>query len=111
MKKYNKNWKVEFCLDSNPKSDYRGVFWRVLPSELSVFRRLFLNDWSKVYRAYKWLEGKSYLYSIEDYYKEIVPLKTIGDLFEYLDKQDVIIQEIHDKKVKEHEIWPDSKYE
>lgn len=109
MKVYNKNWKVEFQFDSNTSSDYRRIWWRVKPSELPLLKRLFSNEWNKLYRAYKWVGGTSYLYSIDDYYKDIAPMKTVGDVLEYLTKQDVIIQERHEKSIKEHEIWPDRK--
>lgn len=109
LKKYNKNWEVEFQFDSNTSSVYRRIWWRVKPSELPLLKRLFLNEWNELYHAYKWAGGTDKIYSIDEYYEDIAPMKTVGDVLEYLNKQDVIVQERHEIQIKKHEIWPDRK--
>ena len=109
LKKYNKNWKVQFEFDSNTSSEHRRIWWRVVPTELPLLKRWFSNDWNELYHAYKWVGGTDKLYSIDEYYKDVAPMKTVGDVLEYLNKQDVILQERHEKRIKAHEIWPDKK--
>ena len=44
------NLKIEFKTERNTERGlYRLVSWRVVPSELGLFRRLFLNPWHPVY--------------------------------------------------------------
>lgn len=45
------NLKVEFktaCISFNI-TNYRYCFWRIAPSELNLFQRLFLNPWRQVW--------------------------------------------------------------
>jgi hypothetical protein len=44
------NLRIEFCTQKGcEKSLYRYVYWRVVPSELGLIRRLLFNPWRKIY--------------------------------------------------------------
>lgn len=113
--KYSKGLKVEIKLDNNPYANYREVYYRIAPSDIPPIRRWFCNPWKKFYHGLTLFSGAFYLYDIDRYYTEIANrIKTWGDVCDYLKNQDEIIEkskrewrEIHDEKLKNHEIWPD----
>jgi hypothetical protein len=65
----------------------RYVFYKVDPSELSFFGKLF-NPWRILRRAYFSLPGLTTLFDTKDYENFVLPLKTLGDvkLFEQYSK-------------------------
>lgn len=107
MKWYDRNWKVQYMLDSSTSSDYRRVWWRVLPSELPLLKRWFCNGWNEMFHAYSYFSGTSQFFSRKNYYEEIRPMNTVGEVLDYLRKQKVIIEDRHDRRLNNHEIWPD----
>lgn len=107
MKWYDRDWQVQYMLDSNTHLDYRRIWWRVLPSELPILKRWFFNQWNEMFHAYKYIGGRSESFTKDEYYNVIRPMKTVGEVLDYLRKQKVIIEERHDRKLNKHEIWPD----
>lgn len=73
--------KIEFATQKfSDRGFYRYVYWRVVPSELGFFRRLF-NFWKKLY-LYKPSGYSSDLFSSEDFKKVKNSCKTVGDIIE-----------------------------
>ena len=112
--KFNRDLKVEITLDDRPYSDYRAVFYRVVPSELPLFKRWFCNPWRQFYHGLKLFSGTFDRYDKDRYYNEVAVLKTWGDVCDYLKEQDEIIgrsgkewEKERAKRIKNHEMWPD----
>ena len=57
----------------------RYVFYKVDPSELSFFGKLF-NPWRILRRAYYSIQGLTTFFDVEDYENFVLPLKTLGDV-------------------------------
>ena len=78
----NKNLKIEYSTRRNTdKSLYRYVFWRVVPSELGIFRRLFCNPWREIY-MYDSNGYSNDLFSASEYKALVNSCKTVGDVIE-----------------------------
>lgn len=89
VKKYNPEWKVEFSseeLTSPYKNRY--LFYRIVPSELPLINRIFCNEWHKLYHSYSCINGRDFLFDVNEYYELIKPLKTLGEVKNFLRKQE-----------------------
>ena len=96
--KYNLSNKVIFTTKVNPYSaDSRYVFYKIEPSELNWFKRTFCNPWREMLRAYKFFPGFTGMFDVNTFSKDIVPLKTFGDVNNYLASQIDIEKRIHEK--------------
>ena len=86
--KYNLNNKVIFTTrKTDCDSEFRRVFYKIEPSELSWFKRTFCNPWRIMFRAYKTFAGRSDLFDVETYKNEVRCLSTFGDVCNYLTRQ------------------------
>ena len=110
---YSRDLHIEVDLE-DVISNYREVYWRIVPHELPLFKRLFCNPWRRFYYGLASLTGTNYEFSRDRYNSEIVgKIKTYGDVCDYLKKQDEIIEcsnkrweELKNEKIKNHENWP-----
>ena len=101
--KYNLSNKVIF--KTKPltiKSEYRHVYYKIEPSELPWFKRTFCNPWRLMFHSYRCYVGTNELFSSDDYREEIKPLKTFGEVSNYLQSQLDIVQE---KEFNEEQKW------
>lgn len=113
--KYNINYKVEFKTKKTYYgSSIRNIYYRIVPSELPFWKRIFFNPWTEIYKAYYSIGGFKDGFSCEEYYKEIFPLKTFGDVCDYLKKQHEISQKNEikcliekQKQIEKGKCWPD----
>lgn len=114
--RYPTNSKVEFKTASLLKlrRDNRKIYYRIVPSELGFFKRIFCNPWRQLYHAFTYVKGANIFYTVKEYNEEIKPLKTFGDVCDYLKEQNLIIEKTSEKLYKEHleavangEEWPD----
>ena len=100
--KYKLHSKVIFTTKVNPYSmDSRHVFYKIEPSELNWFKRTFCNPWRRMFRAYKSFPGFNDLFDVNTFSKDIVPLKTFGDVSNYLTSQIDIEKRIREQSVLE----------
>lgn len=104
---YRTDLKIEYCYENCLAGPGRYFYYRIKPSELPFWKRWFFNPWRQMFHAYKWLGGYNYLYKPIDYQNELLPLKTFGDVCNYLSKQRAIIEERHNQRVQRGEAWPD----
>ena len=112
--KYPINAKVEFktvgiSIDTHKP---RYVYYRIVPSELGFFKRVFCNPWKRMYHAFKYWSCYDFFYSPKQYNLEIAPLNTFGDVCDYLEKQHNLAKEVerklflkHMEAVKKGEEW------
>lgn len=106
--KYPANARVQFTTENlGVNSGSRYVYYRIYPKDLSIFKRWFHNPWRKMYHAFDYLAGKNSLYSPKEYMKDIAPLKTLSDVYDYLLKQKSIIDNRYKKEVLSGDRWPD----
>ena len=108
--KYNLSNKVIFKTKVNPYSvDGRYVLYKIEPSELNWFKRTFCNPWREMFRAYYNFPGFCNLFDVNQFSKYIAPLKTFGDVSDYLASQiDIekrIREELDLKWLNAKEIW------
>jgi len=108
MKKDKKDCKIELmyqkCTD-----DLRFYWYRIVPSELPFFRRIFGNPWYCVYTFSKYADTRhyhSYLFSIGEYYKYIEPLKTYGDALSFIEEQYGKAEAYREEMIAKKRIWP-----
>lgn len=106
--KHDKDYKIELSYESFHYDDYRYFWYRIVPSELPLFKRLFRNEWKPLYH-FKQLGAftVNHIYTIDEYHDELAGLKTLGDVRRYLDVQDDLKDAAHKKAVENRDIWPD----
>ena len=114
--KYPNKAKVIFSIRKSSYGDnkYREIFYKIKPSELSIFKRIFCNPWRRLYHSFRDFEDISFLYTPKQYDAEIKYLKTYGDISHYLSMQDIqndrfmkVINEEKTRQIQNREIWPD----
>ena len=90
-------------------SNYRYIYWKIKPSALPLFRRLFNNPWRRFQRALDYLNLVNPNYNVNQYYNEIAPLKTYGDAVRYQEKQYEIVAERKRENAEKRDRteWPD----
>jgi hypothetical protein len=102
-------YKVEFTSYSYHFDDYRMFTYRVVPSELSLLKRLFWNATLDLYhcrRDYNRAVRES-TFSKEEYYNTVHNMHTLGDVKKYLAEQDALIEAENNRLKKAHKLWPD----
>ena len=114
--KHDKDYKIQLRYEGFHFGEYRFYWYRIAPSELSLFDRLFNNKWKILYHYrhpyFLWdfkpsMESANFLYTKDDYYNELAGLKTLSDVREYLNKQDELEDAAKKEALKKREIWPD----
>ena len=97
--KYNINSKVIFKTEkiSSLGEEYRYVYYKIDPNELSYIKRTLFNPWRKMVHSYIFSEGLSGLFSPDDYLNMKERLKTFGDVCQYLQRQIDNSNDIHNK--------------
>ena len=112
MKKWKdrKDCKIELMYQTLTTSDDLRYYWyRIVPSELPFFQRIFRNPW---YCAYKFSEYslsgnyRCYAFSVDDYYKYIEPLRTYGDAVSFISEQYDKVEAHKKEMIEKHRIWP-----
>lgn len=114
--KYDVNFKIQ--IKTEPLSylnKHRYIKYRIVPSELPWWKRNSLfNPWRELIRGLSYTGGTSDLFDLEDYRMLIFPLKTFGDVCEYLKEQKKIGSEAQRRnersrkiKIEKGEEWPD----
>ena len=82
------SYEIEFDWN-DPVGEHRCLYWRIKPSQLNWFERLFKNPWRQLYHEC-FGEWNRY-FSSTRFYEEIKPCKTAGDILSYIMKQGELI--------------------
>lgn len=85
IRDYNIQIKTVYFFDE--KDGFRNIYFRIKPSELSFFRRIFNNPWLKFKKCFNFTNKLTDFYSPLEFKTEIKPLKTYGDAIDYLKRQ------------------------
>ena len=104
---YNKDWKIEIKLDGISYKDLRKIYYRILPSELTWWQRLFCNKWQPFFHGYESVHGVGQFFDRHRYCKQIKPLQTYGDVDKYLREQATLIKTNREEAVMRGLIWDD----
>ena len=110
MKKFkNKNYRVQFKTESAyGPGNKRKVFYRVVPSELNLWDKIFNNKWTELFHpSEKALLGFTFLYTPDEYRREIDGMHWLSQVEEYLESTRVEISRIKTAKYFRGEIWYD----
>ena len=78
----SKNARIEFRTEPYI-GRWRYVFYRIVPEDLPWWKRLF-NFWHQVYSSYNCSGGQKWAFTINDYHEKIFPIKTIGQMEQFL---------------------------
>ena len=104
--KYKKDYskcRIEFAYESVVIDDeYRLIYWRIRPEEMTWWDRIFKNTWRKFEYA-----GSSIMldwYSVLIYNEELAPIQTYEQAIEYQEKQ----YRLFDERYRKREAWPQS---
>lgn len=109
---YHFNMKIEQFSDSTPVQvtfgeglSYRKLFYRIDPSFLPFFERIFGNPWRQLRQADhgRW----DYYFEARDYNNRFSKFKTLGQIREYNKTQQALIDDF----TEAHGclLWPDEK--
>ena len=109
--KCNVNTKIEFILgDRIRHTGLRRVYYRAVPSELPLLKRIFCG-WMSYPMFQCGKSDKSYhlyeAFNLDEFHELSEKLKTWGDVCDYLEEQKRLAREKHDKLLKNGAIWPD----
>ena len=103
--KYRDDMKIQFSTDDGRVE--RFVFYRIDPSELNFFNRVFRNPWRQIYRAaYYGLAGTAWSFESVAFKRDIMPCNTLGKIKDYLKRQDWLIEKNSLHKKKNDYGWP-----
>ena len=84
MKHYPSNLKIELSY-SQLTGNYRYYYWRIKPSELSFWNRLFNNAWHQLFHACG--DDWNPCFSPKRYWDDIDNLKTVEDIEKYIERE------------------------
>ena len=113
---YDRNLKVEYATRycyTGSFTAYRYIFYRIVPSQLKWWQRVFCNGWKTMYKATDYstiLGNTTELFTLAEYTNEIFKLKTYGEVCDYLAHQKELANKSyleHKEKIKNGETWPD----
>lgn len=91
--KYNFNLPVKFSTRQlSIPSNYRHVYYKIVPKELPLFKRIFGNSWRAMFKKYKYFNGLSYMFSSSEYKYFVNNLHTFGDVCQFLQKQKNLLE-------------------
>lgn len=87
--KYDRNWKVQKTTSVLYSGcEYREVFYRILPSELPLLKRIFCrNPWRKFYYAMSATPTLGFYFDAKEYNTILKKLTTFGEVLDYLSKE------------------------
>ena len=114
--KYNRDYKIQTKLGPTHRNSdgYKEIFYRILPSELPWWKRWFFNPWRKFFICYGYSPTFGTLFTIGEYNRYIVPLKTFGDVCDFHERERAKYVEMKRREAEEHEkavvsgkAWPD----
>ena len=105
--KYNIDAKVEYKTSKlysyySTDNKHREVYFRIVPSDLGFFKRVFCNPWRQVYKAYHYCRGLDTLYTPKEYNTLVKQVKTFGNMCDYLEEQNKLIHERYIEFKQEH---------
>lgn len=83
--KFNKNFKVQYKSKKPLFGDFRYLLYRIVPSELPLWKRIFCNRWK-------------YAYSIVYMYKPKEEIRTVDNLLSKLFKYEEAVEFINNHK-------------
>lgn len=111
--KYDINWKVQITTSDLHVGCYREVFYRILPSELPLIKRIFCrNPWRKFYYAMPTTPTLGYYFSAKEYSTILKKLTTFGEVLDYLSKEKEKQKELYYKELEKRNFlvdkWCDS---
>ncbi len=86
--------------------DRRKIEWRICPSELSFWDRLFHNPWRPFYK--ECCGEVTYYFNPTEWKEELSQLKTYKDAIEYQSKQYEMHIDYRRKRIDDGVIWPDA---
>ena len=104
--KYERDLKIEYSYE-RAFEDHRYFYYRIKPSELPLWKRWFCNPWRKVFSSFSYMSGYKYAFNPQEFKDELKPLKTFGDMCDYLRKHEAIIEERHLMMVQNGDAWSD----
>ena len=108
-KKMHKEYKpkedcrIKLSWESN--GSYRYYYYKIVPSELPFFKRIFKNPWRRIEK--ECLDDWNPCFSIREYKEYIVPMQTYGDVKRFEDKE---WEKIKARRKRYEELnvrWPD----
>lgn len=100
--KYNYNFRIQFkTRELAVPSNYRYVYYRIVPKELPLFKRIFGNPWRAMFKKYAYFSGISYMFSSYEYREFVNNLHTFGDVCQFLQKQKNLVDEEQKKQFDE----------
>ena len=79
----------------------RSLYWRIKPSQLNWFERLFKNYWHQLHHEC-FGEWNRYFTSTQ-FFDEVKPCKTVSDILSYITEQGKLID---DHVTRSHHGWP-----
>ena len=85
--------------------DYRFIYWRIRPDEMTWWDRIFKNPWRQFRHAAG--IGLNDIYSPRRFKEELSSIKTYEQALGYQNKQQRLIKEYYRKKQGVGEFWPD----
>ena len=105
MTKDFSNCSIQFRFESITSPDsVRGIWWRICPSELGWWDRLFHNPWRRFYKE-RYTMILKYI-SPRVWKEELSLLKTYKDAVEWQKAQYKERDDFYNWKVKVGEYWP-----
>lgn len=89
MKSFRIDAKIEYrTITLEPdSSEYRYLQYRICPSELNLWQRMFRNKWRYVYVAYNNFDGFSYTFEVEEAIEITSKHRTWGEIADFLNYQ------------------------
>ncbi len=113
-KQYSPNLLIEIMMESNSLDKYRAIFYRIVPSQLTWFDRVFHNKWKRLWRASLFNGGKMWYFDAADFKKHLANLKTLGDVENFLESETSFAKKIRQEEIERRrkqyeagEIWED----
>lgn len=88
------------------KDNWRQVWWRIDPSQLSLWERMFKNSW-RIFKHYC-CDELNPCYSPRRFKDELSGIKTYGQAVQYQKEQQMLVNAYIDRKVKEGKYWPEN---
>ncbi len=95
-------WVFDSCRRPN---DYRYIYWRIHPSEMTWWDRTFKNPWRQF--RYAIYDDLNDIYDPRQFKEELSQIKTYEQALEYQNSQCQIVRDYCKEKQDAGEYWPD----